>query len=103
MEPPAVFVINDLQRPRPQTAIAGPNGTNIMGQFFKSEAFKSDAFSALADPIRMADQIMQFKPATDAEALKLLRFRFPESPLSMRVAALDFLMRRRPRGAQQRA
>jgi hypothetical protein len=38
---------------------------------------------------------MQFSPATDAEALKLLRSRFPDRPLSLRVAALDFLMRRR--------
>jgi hypothetical protein len=43
----------------------------------------------------MAARIMTFAPATDAEALKLLRTGFPESTLSMRVAALDFLLRRR--------
>ncbi len=42
----------------------------------------------------MAAWIMQFSPATDAEALKLLRASFPDRPLSLRVAALDFLMRR---------
>jgi hypothetical protein len=46
------------------------------------------------DPERMAAWIMQFSPATDAEALKLLRASFPDHPLSLRVAALDFLMRR---------
>jgi hypothetical protein len=73
-----------------------------MGQTFKSQTFKSQAvrfetYSTAADPIRMADMVMQFAPATDAEALKLLRFSFPDSPLSMRVAALDFLMRRHSR------
>lgn len=33
------------------------------------------------------------RSATGAEALKLLRGRYPDSPLSLRVAALDFLMR----------
>ena len=43
----------------------------------------------------MAERIMTFAPATDAEALKLLRAAFPASSLSLRVAALGFLMRRR--------
>ena len=47
----------------------------------------------------MADWVMRFGPASDAEALKLLRGRFPDSPLSLRVAALDYLMRRQPAGA----
>jgi hypothetical protein len=51
------------------------------------------------DPVRMADRIMQFAPASDAEALKLLRSSFPDHPLSMRVAALDFLLRRSQRNA----
>ena len=42
----------------------------------------------------MAAWVMRYAPATDSEALKLLRSRFPESPLSLRVAALAFLMRR---------
>ncbi|HZP76236.1 MAG TPA: hypothetical protein VFB45_08865 [Pseudolabrys sp.] len=41
----------------------------------------------------MADRIMCFHPATDAEALKLLRASFPNSPLSLRVFALSFLSR----------
>ena len=53
------------------------------------------AFSVPLDPENMAIWVMQFSPATDAEALKLLRSRFPDRPLSLRVAALDFLMRRR--------
>jgi hypothetical protein len=63
-----------------------------MGQALKPEQFP------VADPIKMADRIMQFAPATDAEALKLLRFSIPDCPLSERVAALNFLMRRQPRG-----
>jgi len=63
-----------------------------------ASAFKSEQFSALAtDPEAMAARVMEFAPATDAEALKLLRTSFPECPLSARVAALDYLMRRRPR------
>ncbi len=52
------------------------------------------ALSVPLDPENMAAWVMQFSPATDAEALKLLRSRFPDRPLSLRVAALDFLMRR---------
>ena len=44
-------------------------------------------------PERMAAWIMQFSPASDSEALKLLRARFPGQPLSLRVAALSFLAR----------
>ena len=62
-----------------------------MGQAFKPDRA---AFAAPIEPERMADWVMQFSPATDAEALKLLRASFPDRPLSLRVAALDFLMRR---------
>jgi hypothetical protein len=64
-----------------------------MGQIYQSQVFDSSVF--LPDPARMADRVFQFSPASDAEALKLLRANFPDSPLSMRVAALDYLMRRR--------
>jgi hypothetical protein len=62
-----------------------------------AQAFGSKAYSTGIDPGRMADRIMQFSPASDAEALKLLRCSFPNSPLSLRVAALDFLLRRKAR------
>jgi hypothetical protein len=65
------------------------------------EAFKSDSLSAVADPENMAARVMKFSPATDAEALKLLRARFPDCPLSMRIAALNVIMRRRQRGFGQ--
>lgn len=42
----------------------------------------------------MAARIMSFAPISDSEALKLLRASFPGAPLSLRVAALDFLNRR---------
>lgn len=63
------------------------------------QAFKPDEFLRATDPESMAARVMQFAPATDAEALKILRASFPDCPLSARVAALDFLMRRRPRNS----
>lgn len=66
-----------------------------MGQLFRSDR---SASSRIADPAGMAEHVMSFAPATDAEALKLLRASFPGSPLRLRVAALDFLMRRRRGG-----
>jgi hypothetical protein len=65
-----------------------------MGQAFKA---KQHAYLPVADATTMAETVMQFSPATDAEALKLLRASFPDCPLSMRVAALDFLMRHKSR------
>ena len=61
-----------------------------------SEAFRFErySYSAIADASTMAERIMQFSPASDSEALKLLRSSFPDHPLSMRVAALNLLMRR---------
>ncbi len=58
------------------------------------EAIKSDGirFLAVTDAAKMAESVLQYSPATDAEALKLLRASFPHCPLSMRVAALDLLM-----------
>jgi len=65
------------------------------------QAFKSELGATALEPGNMAAWIMTFAPATDAEALKLLRASFPDCSLSMRVAALDFLMRRRPRSRDQ--
>jgi hypothetical protein len=63
-------------------------------------AFKTDRYPfAATDPESMAARVMEFAPASDAEALKILRASFPDCPLSARVAALDFLMRRRNRRA----
>jgi hypothetical protein len=58
-------------------------------------------FSPVTDPAQMADWITQFFPETEAEALKALRFHFPDRSLSARVAALHALMRRRPSGIGQ--
>ncbi len=57
------------------------------------QAFMPRPFDPAATPERMAAWIMQYSPASDAEALRLLRARFPEHPLSLRVAALGYLMR----------
>ena len=61
---------------------------------------KSRPADTAADAIWMAETVMRYSPATDAEALKLLRASFPNCPLSLRVAALNLLMRpiRRPAG-----
>lgn len=64
-----------------------------MGEAFRSERY---SYSAIADASSMAERVLQFCPASDAEALKLLRASFPDHPLSMRVAALNLLMRRHP-------
>ncbi len=66
-----------------------------MGQAFPAKSFVN---GHIDDATTMAETIMQFSPASDAEALKLLRASFPDCPLSMRVAALDFLMRHKTRG-----
>jgi hypothetical protein len=58
------------------------------------QALRIDPSSLAADPESMAVRVMQFAPASEAEALKLLRASFPDCPLSARVAALAFLMRR---------
>jgi len=65
---------------------------------------KSRPDDKAADAIWMAETVMRYSPATDAEALKLLRSSFPNCPLSLRVAALNLLMRtnRRPAGFPQR-
>jgi hypothetical protein len=61
------------------------------------QLFKIDQIPAANDPEMMAIRVMEFLPATDAEALKILRASFPNCPLSARVAALDYLTRRKPR------
>jgi hypothetical protein len=43
----------------------------------------------------MADTVMTYDPATDTDALTLLRAMYPEVPLPLRVAALDLIARRR--------
>ena len=50
------------------------------------------------DARHMADSVMRYSPATDAEALKLLRASYPHYPLSLRVAALNLLMKQNRRG-----
>jgi hypothetical protein len=42
----------------------------------------------------MADELMSSSPESDADALRYLRQTFPDSPLTVRVAALAALMRR---------
>ena len=65
-----------------------------MGQACRIER---TVFSPTIDASTMTKQVMHFLPANEAEALKLLRASFAECPLSMRVAALDMLIRGWPR------
>ena len=53
--------------------------------------------SPTIDASTMTEMVMQFAPASEAEALRLLRASFAECPLSMRLAALNMLMRGWPR------
>jgi hypothetical protein len=64
------------------------------------QALQASRSTEVADAIWMAETVMQYSPASDAEALKLLRSSFPDCPLSLRVAALNLLMRqsRKPAG-----
>jgi hypothetical protein len=61
------------------------------------QLFKLDQIPAANTPEMMAARVMEFAPASDTEALRILRASFPDCPLSARVAALDYLMRRKPR------
>lgn len=58
------------------------------------EAIRPDRLAASLAPDSMAAWVMSYGPASEAEALKLLRARYADRPLSLRLAALDFLMRR---------
>jgi hypothetical protein len=69
-----------------------------MGQTFNPQ---DSRLSTSPDALSMVERVMEFFPASDAEALKLLRTSFPDAPLSLRVAALDFLTRRKSRGRGQ--
>jgi hypothetical protein len=42
----------------------------------------------------MADALLDAQPASGAEALRHLRLVFPQSPLTVRIAALGAMMRR---------
>jgi hypothetical protein len=44
--------------------------------------------------VAMADYLRATRPGSGAEALRALRRAFPNSPLTLRVAALSVLMRR---------
>jgi hypothetical protein len=79
-----------------QIVILQRKESGTMGQMFRPQTLPTNPISAL-DPETLVAKLGDFAPGSDAEALKMLRARFPESPLSLRVAALDYLMRRRPR------
>jgi hypothetical protein len=70
------------------------NLKTVMGRIFRADRGIFAAGTVPAEPRRMVERVMMFKPADDLQALKLLRAGFPDRPLSGRVAALDFLMRR---------
>ena len=44
----------------------------------------------------MAERLLAATPESDADALKVLRTAFPQTPLTVRLAALAALMRRPP-------
>ncbi len=52
------------------------------------------ALAGAALTAAMAQRLISLHPHSDAEALQALRRAFPHSPLTLRVAALDLMMRR---------
>lgn len=50
--------------------------------------------SGAALTAEMAQRLMSLHPGSGAETLQVLRRAFPNSPLTLRVAALDMIMRR---------
>lgn len=65
-----------------------------MGELFRPRCRARPG--AVPDPARMAERILAFDPATDAEAARLVRAAYAGSPLSARLAALHLMMRRQP-------
>ncbi len=65
-----------------------------MGHAFRIEQYVD---LPTLDAAEMAALIKQFAPASEADALNLLRASFADRPLSMRVAALDLMIRGRQR------
>ena len=59
--------------------------------FHSSPPYATGGEPSLAD---ISDWISRQRPASGAEALRQLRIAFPDSPLGLRVAALNRLIRR---------
>ena len=70
-----------------------------MGELFRPRY--SARPGATPDPVRMAERILAFDPATDAEAAKLVRAAYAGYPLSARLTALHLMMRRQPSPPQR--
>ena len=85
-----VRALTDWKLRFPTLAIAGTARTLTMACNTLRDGYARNTPHRSADA--MAAEVMNYAPATDAEALKLLRARFPDAPLSLRVAALAFLM-----------
>ena len=64
--------------------------------YLPSPPITPESFTARHDlTAAMVRRMLQLHPLSDAEALRALRAAFPDSPLTLRVAALDMIMRRR--------
>ena len=68
--------------------------------FHGSPSLAPDSEPSLAD---MVERIACLGPSSGAEALRQLRAAFPDSPLTLRVAALQWLLRRQGGSSPSRA
>ena len=63
--------------------------------FFESPPIVPDSRNEVDMARAMARRIRALRPASGADALRALRAEYPDSPLTLRVAALDLIMRKR--------
>lgn len=62
--------------------------------FLPSPPIAPESLPATELTAAMIQRVTAARPASGAEALHALRAAFPDSPLNLRVAALDMVMRR---------
>jgi hypothetical protein len=77
-----------------QTPTVRPQDASL--PYLPSPPITPESIAARCDlTAAMAQRMLQLHPLSDAEALRALRAAFPDSPLTLRVAALDMILRRR--------
>jgi hypothetical protein len=73
------------------------NGMAPEAPFHESPPIVPDSRNEIDMARAMARRIRALRPASGADALRALRAEFPDSPLTLRVAALDLILRKRRR------
>lgn len=75
-------------------ALAFNPSPSLIPEFPGETPFGATSLGEADLAVAMADYLRNARPGSGAEALRALRRAFPDSPLTLRVAALDALMRR---------